>query len=153
MTAARTNQKTDAIVKALGRRLGGWTLALASDGGGVRWATTVGLTLAGDLSAAVWIHAINKPIWKTGGKGFGALDSFGTHMSIFILVLSSSAHRWLLMSTKVIKVTADILSWHEIVNSFKVCHLLLTSKLFGLHVRICLLAPVWRHAFSLDSSS
>lgn len=69
VTAAGTNQKADAVVKALwcGRR--GWTLALASDGSGVRRAATVGLTLAGDLSAAVWVHAVDEPIWKTGVGG------------------------------------------------------------------------------------
>ena len=58
MTAAGTNQEADAVVEALGR-------GLAGDGSGVRRAATVRLTLAGDLSAAVWIHAVNKPIWKT----------------------------------------------------------------------------------------
>lgn len=67
MTAAGTNQKADAIVKALGCGLAGCTLALAGDGGGVRRAATVGLTLAGDLSAAVWVHAVDESIWKTGG--------------------------------------------------------------------------------------
>lgn len=68
MSAAGADQKTDAVIKSLGGGLGGGRpLALDCDGRGVGRAATVGLTLARALSAAVWVHAINQPIWKTGG--------------------------------------------------------------------------------------
>jgi len=62
VAAAGANQKADALVEALQRGLGGGTLALADDGGGVRRAATVALTLAGDLSAAVRVHAVDEPV-------------------------------------------------------------------------------------------
>lgn len=77
------------------------------------------------------------------GKALLTWMAWGKRVSIFILVLSSGAHRWLLTSTKFIKATADILSWHESVNCFKVCHLLWTSKVLGwlIRPRCSLLAP------------
>lgn len=43
-------------------------MALAREHRRVGGASTVGLSLAGDLKAAIWVHAINEPIWITGGK-------------------------------------------------------------------------------------
>lgn len=69
MTAAGTNQKADTLREAPGRGLQGCALALARHCGGVSGATTVGLTLAGDLKAAVRVHAISESIWTIDGGG------------------------------------------------------------------------------------
>lgn len=69
MTAAGANQETDTVVKAPRWGLDGWTLTLAGDGDGVGRSATVGLTLAGNLSAAVWVHAVDQAVWKSRRDG------------------------------------------------------------------------------------
>lgn len=65
MTATGADQEADPVIETFRQRLGGGSGgggALAGDGGRVGGAATVGLTLAGDLSAAVWVHTVNKAI-------------------------------------------------------------------------------------------
>lgn len=67
MAATGADQEADPVIKTFREGLGGGgtgcgTLALAGDGSRVSRTTTVGLTLAGDLSAAVRIHAVNKAV-------------------------------------------------------------------------------------------
>lgn len=69
MTAAGTNQKADTLREAPGHGLQDCGLALARHCGGVSGATTVGLTLAGDLKAAIWVHAISESIWTMKREG------------------------------------------------------------------------------------
>lgn len=135
MTAAGTNQETDTVVKAPGRSLDGWTLTLAGDADGVGRSATVGLTLAGDLSAAVWVHAVDKPVWRSRrdsadkeGEAVLTWISLRRSMNISILVLNW----WLRASSKFIKVTAEVPRWHESLKCAKVFHLLWTFKVPGL---------------------
>lgn len=71
MAAAGANQEADALIEALGRRLSTGALGLSGYRGSgdsgcdrVRRAATVDLTLAGHLSAAVRVHAVDEAVWK-----------------------------------------------------------------------------------------
>lgn len=134
MTAAGANQETDAVVKAPGRGLDGWTLTLAGDGDGVGRSATVGLTLAGDLSAAVWVHAVDQPVWNSRrddadkeGEAVLTWISLGRSVNASILVLSW----WVPVSSKFIKATAEVPRWHESVNCAKACRPFWTFKVLG----------------------
>lgn len=118
MAATGGDQEADPVIKTFRRGLvggggtGSGTLALAGDGGRVSRTATVGLTLAGDLSAAVRIHAVNKAIWEKNTReteGTGRLDDLeksGLKTSDAAL----SADDFL----DELQVRAEMLTWHKV---------------------------------------